>query len=123
MIIPPSQGKSIFSSLFWFLLAGADVSIVTFSKMVGTALEAAEVLAAQGISAEVMVDTKSFAFFFSFITSAVCVCKSCLWGESSLLQGHYCCRRANPSSPPQATAVSPCFNLRGVHNTLTLSFL
>ncbi|CAM9833997.1 unnamed protein product [Hapterophycus canaliculatus] len=35
-------------------LEGTDVSIVTFSKMVGTALEAAEVLAAQGISAEVI---------------------------------------------------------------------
>eukprot|EP00904_Undaria_pinnatifida_P006064 jgi/Undpi1/2588/HiC_scaffold_13.g05967.m1 len=33
---------------------GSDVSIVTFSKMVGTALEAAEVLAAKGISAEVI---------------------------------------------------------------------
>lgn len=32
---------------------GTDVTIVTFSKMVGIALEAAEILTAQGISAEV----------------------------------------------------------------------
>lgn len=36
-------------------MEGTDVSIVTFSKMVGTALEAAEVLAAQGVSAEVCI--------------------------------------------------------------------
>ena len=33
---------------------GSDVTIVTFSKMVGLGLEAAEVLAAQGTSAEVI---------------------------------------------------------------------
>ena len=34
--------------------AGTDVTIVTFSKMVGWALEAADNLAAQGVSAEVI---------------------------------------------------------------------
>jgi pyruvate dehydrogenase E1 component beta subunit len=34
--------------------AGTDVSIITFSRMVGSALAAAELLAAQGVSAEVV---------------------------------------------------------------------
>ena len=34
--------------------AGTDVSIVTFSRMVGFALQAADILAAQGVSAEVV---------------------------------------------------------------------
>ena len=53
------------------LAKGTDVSIVTFSKMVGTALEAAEVLTAKGISAEVRKCPSIFIssvniFFFLF---------------------------------------------------------
>lgn len=51
-LVLSSLSRSCFLS-FLSPREGTDVSIVTFSKMVGTALEAAEVLTAKGISAEV----------------------------------------------------------------------
>lgn len=54
------------------IIAGTDVSIVTFSKMVGTSLEAAEMLAAQGISAEVKQQTKKELFFFVIAALLLC---------------------------------------------------
>ncbi|PHU23496.1 hypothetical protein BC332_08603, partial [Capsicum chinense] len=47
-------GKAKASSCFLSLFLGKDVTITAFSKMVGYALKAAEILAKEGISAEVI---------------------------------------------------------------------